>query len=296
MKSVTIPGYRKPAVPFTVPFADGDGEAIFDPYNGRIKLYDWTPQDIVEKRFGQILKHANATEAEVSKLTVYARGRDTRDWNDLGFHWEATIRGYFEDRSDANVFAYFPDATDRGDHEGRELDEFVAIAQAKDRVHTEMPEELQVTEARFEEADELSDFLTEHFADYPTPTHRQFIRDLITTGESYFLLVRNKEGKLVASASLEIDKKRGVAEVSDCLTLPELRGQGVMTSLILLLEKAAVENFGIRDLYTLARAPEVGMNCTFAKVGYDYTGRLVNNCRMPTGWESIHVWCKQLER
>jgi hypothetical protein len=34
------------------------------------------------------------------------------------------------------------------------------------------------------------------------------------------------------------------------------------------------------------------VNCAFAKLGYKYTGRLVNNCRMPTGWESMNVWCK----
>ena len=51
----------------------------------------------------------------------------------------------------------------------------------------------------------------------------------------------------------------------------------------------------IHDLYTLARADEVGMNCVFAKLGYAYTGRLVNNCRMPNGWESMNIWCKSAD-
>ena len=58
------------------------------------------------------------------------------------------------------------------------------------------------------------------------------------------------------------------------------------------LERALVADFGITDLYTIARADEVGMNCVFSKLGWVYTGRLVNNCRMPNGWESMNIWCR----
>ena len=58
-------------------------------------------------------------------------------------------------------------------------------------------------------------------------------------------------------------------------------------------ENDIADLYGITDLYTLARADEIGMNCVFRKLGYDFCGRLVNNCRMPNGWESMNVWCKQ---
>ncbi len=67
-----------------------------------------------------------------------------------------------------------------------------------------------------------------------------------------------------------------------------------MARLLFRLELDVFEHCGISDFYTLARACEVSMNCVFAKLGYGYTGRLVNNCRMPTGWESMNVWCKRM--
>jgi hypothetical protein len=58
------------------------------------------------------------------------------------------------------------------------------------------------------------------------------------------------------------------------------------------LERDLADEFGITDVYTIARANQAGMNCSFAKLGYTYTGRLVNNCRMPEGYESMNVWCR----
>ena len=80
--------------------------------------------------------------------------------------------------------------------------------------------------------------------------------------------------------------------MTDCATRPDQRGGGHMAYLLHRLAQDVRKERGITDLYTLARADEVGMNCVFGKLGYVYTGRLVNNCRMPNGWESMNVWCK----
>jgi putative beta-lysine N-acetyltransferase len=97
---------------------------------------------------------------------------------------------------------------------------------------------------------------------------------------------------MAAVASAEIDGARRNAEMTDCATRPSERGRGLMVWILRALERDLAREEGIIDLYTLARADEVGMNCAFAKLGYDYTGRLVNNCRMPNGWESMNVWCR----
>ena len=98
---------------------------------------------------------------------------------------------------------------------------------------------------------------------------------------------------MVAAASAEIDHCNKNAEMTDCATRPSARGQGLMAYLLWMLENDLQELYNITDLYTIARADEVGMNCVFSKLGYIYDGRLVNNCRMPNGWESMNVWCRQ---
>ncbi len=51
---------------------------------------------------------------------------------------------------------------------------------------------------------------------------------------------------------------------------------------------------GIRTAYTIARAVSYGMNITFARCGYQYGGRLVNNTDIAGSLESMNVWYKTL--
>ena len=46
--------------------------------------------------------------------------------------------------------------------------------------------------------------------------------------------------------------------------------------------------------YTIARAISFGMNITFAKNGYKYSGTLKNNTNISGKLESMNVWYKYL--
>jgi len=52
---------------------------------------------------------------------------------------------------------------------------------------------------------------------------------------------------------------------------------------------------GFRSSYTLCRASSPGINSAFASLGYAYTGRLVNNCKIGNGFEDMNIWCKVLK-
>ena len=51
---------------------------------------------------------------------------------------------------------------------------------------------------------------------------------------------------------------------------------------------------GMHVLYTIARAISTGMNVTFAKAGYEYTGTLINNTNISGQIENMNVWFKTL--
>ncbi len=51
---------------------------------------------------------------------------------------------------------------------------------------------------------------------------------------------------------------------------------------------------GIKTSYSIARAVSYGMNITFAKHGYIYSGTLVNNTNIAGSIESMNVWHKIL--
>ncbi len=85
------------------------------------------------------------------------------------------------------------------------------------------------------------------------------------------------------------------AEMTDFATLPSQRGLGLAKHILAALEDDMDER-GIHNLYTIARARSAGMNRVFYNRGYDWTGTLVNNCHIAGQFEDMHIWCKTLNR
>lgn len=50
----------------------------------------------------------------------------------------------------------------------------------------------------------------------------------------------------------------------------------------------------IVHVFSLARASSFGMNAVLYHSGYQYGGRLINNCFIAEGLENMNIWCKQL--
>lgn len=46
--------------------------------------------------------------------------------------------------------------------------------------------------------------------------------------------------------------------------------------------------------YTLARAPSYGMNAAFHSLGYEFNGRMINNCDIYGDFEDMNLWVKDL--
>jgi hypothetical protein len=46
----------------------------------------------------------------------------------------------------------------------------------------------------------------------------------------------------------------------------------------------------------MARARSFGMNMVFYQLGYEFNGRLVNNCDIHGGYEDMNIWVKDLRR
>jgi hypothetical protein len=51
---------------------------------------------------------------------------------------------------------------------------------------------------------------------------------------------------------------------------------------------------GIRTGFTYARARSTGMNRVFYRLGYEYTGRLINSCDIAGQMEDMNLWLKRL--
>jgi len=79
--------------------------------------------------------------------------------------------------------------------------------------------------------------------------------------------------------------------MTDFATLPSERGKGLASILLNNLEEEARKR-GTEYFYTIARSRSFGMNKVFKRAGYEYTGKLINNCNMCGEIENMYIWCK----
>jgi len=129
------------------------------------------------------------------------------------------------------------------------------------------------------------------FQSYPFPIHDpQYLRSTMDNITYYGIWVNEQ---LVALSSAEVDYENGHAEMTDFATLPEFRGKGYANLLLARME-ADMRDKQIPALFTIARAYSHGMNITFAKNGYSFSGTLTNNTQISGKLESMNVWHKLL--
>ncbi len=130
------------------------------------------------------------------------------------------------------------------------------------------------------------------FATYPFPIHDEaYLRQTMAEDVIYFGIWEGSE--LIALTSAEMDRKGENAEMTDFATRPDCQGRGLANYLLAQAEEAAAQ-CGIKTAYTIARSYSPGMNITFARNGYTYSGTLTHNTQISGTLESMNVWHKSL--
>jgi putative beta-lysine N-acetyltransferase len=141
-------------------------------------------------------------------------------------------------------------------------------------------------------AEEMAHLYKNTFKTYPFPIFDPlYIRETMSSNLVYFGIYY--DGDLVALASSEMNKRQKNAEMTDFAIQPEHRGKQLAKHLLTTMEQEMLKR-GIKTLYTIARAESLPMNCTFACLGYDYGGTLLNNTQISGKIESMNIWYKGL--
>ena len=81
--------------------------------------------------------------------------------------------------------------------------------------------------------------------------------------------------------------------MTDFAVLPEYRGQNLAFRLLVKMEQE-MKYANIKTVYTIARLKVPGMNKTFLKSGYKFTGTLLNNTNIGGSIESMNIYYKHL--
>ncbi|MBS2210117.1 putative beta-lysine N-acetyltransferase [Carboxylicivirga mesophila] len=138
----------------------------------------------------------------------------------------------------------------------------------------------------------IADIYDKTFATYPFPIQdEEFLIEAMGNDTFYFGAEYN--GKIVAVASAEVDRKGGNAEMTDFATLKAHQGNR-LASLILQSMEWEMKKQGIHSLYTIARLNSIPMNKTFLRANYQYAGTLIKNTNIAGNIESMNILYKHI--
>lgn len=213
---------------------------------------------------------------------------------DAGFVEEAKIPGFFNNQSDAHFMGKFLDPKRQAEGYPRKVAEIIDTAQTKEAVEAlPIPRGFSYRTAVKEDAESICDVYKEVFETYPFPIHDpDYIRQTMEENFIYFTLWDGD--KLAAVSSTEMYPAYSNVEMTDFATLPDYRGNGGAQFLLQKMEEE-MENRGIANAYTIARAYSFGMNITFARNNYAFGGTLTNNTNISGSLESMNIWYKSLK-
>ncbi|MDP8222856.1 MAG: putative beta-lysine N-acetyltransferase [Candidatus Lernaella stagnicola] len=273
---------------------EGDGYSLrvfFDYYNRRLKVLDYEAEDYS----GMIKRMAHLAEANsFDKVFIKARLKDFQIFLSHGYMMEGVLRYYFhgEDAYVLSRFSSLERASSDALVKEAELIENLIYGERPKRELPPLDSDVVITRAKLEHIPALVQIYRSVFETYPSPlTNPDYIKATMDRKSIYCLALKN--GAAAAAASADISGKHGNAEMTDCATDPAMQGKGLMKHILLNLEDDLRQQ-GVQTAYTLARAMSVGMNSVFYRLGYEFSGRLINNCDIFGQFEDMNIWVKRL--
>ncbi|NMD72252.1 putative beta-lysine N-acetyltransferase [Bacillus sp. DNRA2] len=266
-------------------------EVFIDPFNKRVRIDDYR---------GNLEKVIQAAELEcdkvsAEKLICKVRQEHFTVFLEHGFTCEAKLDGYFLG-SDMYFFCkYFQ--TERMENDQclfeDQIIKNVYLLERQSKA-TIPPLTVKLRKAVKSDVKQLAKLYREVFEVYPTPLHDPaYIEKTFQDGTIYFVI--EQDGEIISAASAEVNSAYKNAELTDCATLLNHRKHGYVKLLLKRLEEELTAN-NIYCAYSLSRAQSFGMNAAFYQLGYNYRGRLLNNCYIYDQIENMNLWVKDLSK
>ena len=212
-----------------------------------------------------------------------------------GYRKEGIIPDFYENGQDGLFIARYTDPERKVEEKIEQYSEVMDITLEKVAESNETPELAENESIRIcREADtqQMAEIYDTVFPSYPFPINDpEYLKETMQSHVKYFCIEQDNE--IAALSSAEIDYNAKNAEMTDFATLPDKRGNNYALALLTAMEKE-MKKIGIETVYTIARAISPGMNITFARGGYSYGGRLINNTNISGNIESMNIWYKSI--
>lgn len=225
-----------------------------------------------------------------AKVPAWAR----EGFLDHGYREEAAIPGFYQGRQKGLFMGKYLTPDRREEKQADKVRQILQAARIKaaEEPAVRPPSGFTLRTAEPEDAPQMAEVYREVFATYPFPIHDPgYLRETMAGNTLYFGIWEGE--RLAALASSEMDRCSGHVEMTDFATHPDFRAQGLATCLLQRMEEE-MRQAGMKTAYTIARAYSFGMNITFARSDYRFSGTLVNNTNIFGRLESMNVWYKPL--
>ncbi len=261
----------------------------YGPENNRIYImkYSEKDRDDVDEKITELLAKYN-----FSKIFAKIPKKFSKYFEDLGYEKEAEIPKFFSGEEDVIFFSKFIDPKRKKLENKEELDNVIEVCKNKKPVSDFKlkSDKFTMRKTTEKDAEAMAILYKKVFPSYPFPIFDpNYLIETMRDNIIYYGIWEND--KLVSLASAEMDLKSKNSEMTDFATLPEYRGHGFALTLLHALEEE-IKPLGIKTLYTIARAKSFGMNITFKKSNYTFSGVLKNNTNISGDIESMNVWYK----
>lgn len=262
-------------------------------YNNRIYLMKLNPEDLPE--ILETLKNL-AIKESYTKIFAKVPSMYLSVFKLEGFKEEAQIPKFFNGQKTVCFVSKFLDnARSEISNEDKELITFnldLAMGKKGSTILSNNNVLFNLRILQKEDISKLSELYTKVFPSYPFPIFdKKYLTETMDRNVLYFGIFKGK--KLISASSAEMDLYSENAEMTDFATDPDYTGNNLSLLLLRAMEDE-MNRRKIKTVYTIARSYSKGMNITFAKQDYEFTGTLINNTNIFGNIESMNVWYKSL--
>ncbi|MFC1513224.1 putative beta-lysine N-acetyltransferase [Thermodesulfobacteriota bacterium] len=234
-----------------------------------------------------------AVRKNYGKIFAKVPNRWAATFIDDGFRTEAMVPNFFRGEEDGHFMGKYLDPARSEDPRQKEMEQILALAQETSVRRNQAPgKDYTIRRCTADDCTAMAARYGEIFPSYPFPVHDpNFLAATMADHVTYFGAWHGED--LAALASAEQYHQGGHVEMTDFLTVPDHRQQGLAGLLLATMDRELHQQ-GLPMAYTIARALSAGMNITFARAGYRHGGTLTNNTQICGRIESMQVWYKDL--
>ncbi|WP_123053416.1 putative beta-lysine N-acetyltransferase [Clostridium sp. JN-1] len=270
-------------------YAKIDKSKIYIDYiNNRVKIVNF--HKISVQTIKRIIRYAS--RQHLSKVVCNCDTAYFQTFSDAGFILEGKIDSYFRGE-DALCMSYFIIGKRKAcKNDNMEKLFLMKSLNVKNSFKFSNNFKYQIRNAKESDIDELIDLFSSAFFAYPSQIYdKDYLIQNMNKNVLYKVATYN--GKIIGAASAYLDYENLNAEIADCATYPHYRDKGILSNIIYLLE-LDLKKEGFISLYSLSRAINPSINIVLSKHGFNFRGKLVNDCNICGEFESINIWAKDI--